>query len=259
MPNNPESKTENSIQTAFHKDGFAIVQKLASLECIKALKEAYYDILNRRVECGEHDRQLGGLTRQVIMPHLYHPVFASNEAVSNGRKIASELIGWPDPELSFSMAIYKPPGHMHETPWHQDMAYAGRPITPAGTKLPHTAIAQFWLALEDVDEDMGCMEFIPGFLDRPMPEHFVASGDPADDGRLLAIKNPESVLNLSTTVKCPLKAGSATVHGYTTPHYTGPNKSPDRGRPAFIFSFANPELFETIASAETLEVVGKVT
>jgi ectoine hydroxylase-related dioxygenase (phytanoyl-CoA dioxygenase family) len=103
---------------------------------------------------------------------------------------------------------------------------------------PGDVVAQFWLALDDVDETMGCMEFVPGAHRQPMPEHHVASGDPSDEGRLLAIVDPAAKLDLSLAVKCPLTAGSATVHGYTTPHFTGPNRSA-RGRRAFIFSFAN--------------------
>ena len=30
-------------------------------------------------------------------------------------------------------------------------------------------VAQFWLALDDIDETMGCMEFIPGGHRAPMP------------------------------------------------------------------------------------------
>jgi len=101
--------------------------------------------------------------------------------------------------------------------------------------------------LDDVDEHMGCMEFIPGVYHKPMPEHFVSSGDPEDEGRLLAMVNPERDLDLLTRVACPLKAGGATVHGYATPHYTGPNRSSTRGRPAFIFSFANPDALANIS------------
>lgn len=235
------------IARAFETNGFAVVEDLASPDCVAELKAAYQDLLEGRVACGEFDRELGGITRQIMMPHLHHPVFADNEAVRKASRIAGRLIGQDAPDLLFSMAIYKPPGHPYETPWHQDMAYAGRPVTEAGARLPNDAVAQFWLALEDVDEEMGCMEFIPGVHQQPMPEHHVASGDPEDEGRLLAMVAPERDLDLSTAIACPLKAGSATVHGYATPHYTGPNRSKDRGRPAYIFSFANPAAFAEIS------------
>lgn len=136
--------------------------------------------------------------------------------------------------------IYKPPGHPHVTPWHQDMAYAAKPTTPLGVALDNNAVVQFWLALDDVDDTMGCMEFVPVAPDTPMFPHHVASGEPDGDGRLLAIEDPARHIDLSKAVPCPLRAGSASVHGYTTPHYTGSNQSA-RGRRAYIFSFANPD------------------
>lgn len=237
----------DKISQSFERDGFAVVENLASPDCVKRLKSAYDDILEGRVPCGDLDRNLGGLTRQIMMPHLCHSDFADNEAVRKASEIASVLIHQDKPDLMFSMAIYKPPQHPHETPWHQDMAYAGRPVTDTGTILPNDAIAQFWLALDDIDADMGCMEFVPGVQNQAMPEHFVSSGDPEDEGRLLAMTDPERDLDLSRAIACPLKAGSATVHGYATPHYTGPNRSETRGRPAFIFSFANPRALAEIS------------
>ena len=64
------------------------------------------------------------------------------------------------------------------------MAYAGRPVTQAGARLPNDAILQFWVALDDVDEETGCMTFIPGKQSDPMPEHHVASGDPDENPEL---------------------------------------------------------------------------
>lgn len=225
----------------FDRDGFAVVEGLADRATVADLGSVYDDMLSGAVPCPGTDRALGGLTRQIMVPHLHHPIFANNPAVDAARRIARDLMRCDNPQFFFSMLIYKPGGHPHETPWHQDMAYAGMPFNRAGTVWPNDVVAQFWMALDDIDETMGCMEFIPGAHRQPMPEHFVAGGNPSDDGRLLAIVDPVAHLDLDRAVKCPLSAGSATVHGYATPHYTGPNRSA-RGRRAYIFSFANEEL-----------------
>lgn len=235
----------NDLVARFARDGFAVIEGLADQETTRQLASVYDGMLSGEVPCPDTDRELGGLTRQIMMPHLHHPLFADNAALECARSLSRELVGCDDPQFLFSMLIYKPAGHSHPTPWHQDMSYAGKPVTAAGTAWPGNVITQFWLALDDVDEMMGCMEFIPGAQDRPMPAHYVASGDPNDDGRLLAIVDPETALDLDTVVRCPLRAGSATVHGYTTPHYTGPNHS-DRGRRAYIFSFANMEALNVL-------------
>lgn len=232
---------------AFLRDGFAVIENLAGEHELPPLRSAYDAMLSGQVEGDAVDRSLGGLTRQIMFPHLGNPAFADSPVIERARTYAAALLGVQAPPLMFSMLIYKPPGHPHETPWHQDMAYAGRPVTPAGTRLPNNVIVQFWLTLDDVSDDMGCMEFLPGVQNSPMPEHYVYSGDPGDESRLLAVVDPASVFDLTNAVRCPLKAGGATVHGYATPHHTGPNRSQTRGRRAFIFSFASPDALSAIA------------
>ena len=41
----------------------------------KRMRAAMDDLLKGRVDCGEHDRQLGEVTRQIMMPHPtpWHP------------------------------------------------------------------------------------------------------------------------------------------------------------------------------------------
>ena len=98
----------------------------------------------------------------------------------------------------------------------------------------------FWLALDDVDTDNGCMHFIPGKHLEPLLPHHVASGAPDDPSRLLAIDDPRSMLDLSSAIACPLTAGGATMHSAGTPHYTSGNRTTDRPRRAYIFNFSRP-------------------
>jgi ectoine hydroxylase-related dioxygenase (phytanoyl-CoA dioxygenase family) len=231
----------------YDEDGFLGIERLVGADTVAALRVAYDKILDRRISAAG-DRMLGSRIRQVMHPAAAHPVFDQNPALVQIAEIAQQVLG--ESVRSFDMLIYKPPGHAEVTPWHQEMAYAALPCAPGGVDIPLWTI-QFWVALDDVDEENGCMKFLPGYHREPLREHYVAGGDPEDDGRLLAFVDPPSQVDLSRARAVPLPAGGATMHSYGTPHFTGPNRSLHRPRRAYIVNFANKaKLVEHIKAAK---------
>lgn len=220
----------------YDNDGFLVLPEFVDQPSLEPLREAYDEILDREVEAAG-DRMLGGITRQVMLPSQAHPTFDVNDALAAGMRAAQQALRHDDVVRTFDMLIFKPPGHPHPTPWHQDMSYAGSPVAPAGATIPLTNI-QFWVALDDADEENGCMHFIAGQHVKPLLEHRVASGAPDDEGRLLALVDPDSQLDLSQAVCAAIPAGGATMHSFGTPHYTPPNRSAGRPRRAYIFNIA---------------------
>ena len=220
---------------SFVIDGFTMVDDLIDQDCLRALRQAYDDIIAGKRDCGEDDRHLGGLTRQVMHPSAHHPLFASNQALEQGMEIARQLMGWEKPCLHFDMLINKTPGNLNATPWHQDAAYGAMPIAPAGSHLAGNTL-QFWVALDDVDTENGCMHFSRGQSIHELLPHRVFSGDPEDEGRLLALCDDVRIEN---SVACPLPAGAATVHLEGTLHMTTPNTTTDRQRRAYIFNLSD--------------------
>ena len=224
----------------FRCDGFIAIAELVDAEGVAELGAAYDQLLTGEIDCAATDQPLGRITRQIMQPFRYHPVFADNDALRNGLEIARVLLGVAEPQPVFQMLIYKEPGQLATTPWHQDYAYTQIPTAPAGCEIPHDQYLQFWVALDDVDQDNGCMHFLPRQHRAPLRSHYVASGEPTYSQRLLAIRNPEIEFDLSRAVRCPLAAGGATVHGYGTPHFTPGNRTTDRPRRAYIFNFSAP-------------------
>jgi ectoine hydroxylase-related dioxygenase (phytanoyl-CoA dioxygenase family) len=222
---------EEQIET-FHKDGFLALPALVGDETVRVLRMAYDELLEQQITT---DRNLGGITRQIMVPSAAHPVFDDNEALRRAKKIVSQLFGTSTAARTYDMLIYKPPGHPHETPWHQDAGYFGRPVASPGTAITFRSV-QFWVALDDADVENGCMHFVP-MRDRSVVlEHHVVSGDPASEGRLIGMPDPANQLDLSTVVPCEIPAGGCTLHTAGTPHYTPPNRSSNRPRRAYIFN-----------------------
>ena len=109
------------------------------------------------------------------------------------------------------------------------------PDAKAGSAIPIGDYVQFWLALDDVDEANGCMHFIPGAHRGPLPEHRTVTNG---GQQLLAIRDPQRVLDLGRAVACPLQAGGAMIHSYGTSHFTSGNRTSNRPRRAYVFKFA---------------------
>ncbi len=226
----PPGSISDTDRDRFFADGFAVVEQLVHPETVELLRGAYDDIIAGRARA-RGDRMLGDVIRQVKHPSEDHPVFRDNAAIAAGTALATALFRRSDMTKLYEMLIDKPADTPHATPWHQDVGYLGKPVAPPGTPTETPAV-QIWMALDPVDIDNGCMQFVPRPHGSPSLRHVVASGDPEDEGRLLAIDEP---LDTDLAVACPLRAGGCTIHLVGTPHFTGPNHS-TRPRRAYIFN-----------------------
>jgi hypothetical protein len=233
---------DDAMIERFRRDGFLCIPRLIDPATVAALGAVYDSMLSGEIDVSATDNPLGRITRQIMMPSAYHPLFRDNPALDAGREIARGLLGIDDPQPIFDMLIYKEPGQTATTPWHQDFSYSQMPFAPAGAAIPSDQTLQFWLALDDVDEENGCMHFISGQHREPMLEHYVAAGEAEYSQRLLAIRDADTALDLDRAVACPLAAGGATVHNYGTPHFTSGNRTTDRPRRAYIFNFSSRHL-----------------
>jgi hypothetical protein len=137
------------------------------------------------------------------------PGLAETQTFKRCAAVAERLLGRPV-EHRFDHAIYKPAFNGVATSWHQDEAYAlERRILSA----------HFWVPLQTVTREMGCMEFIPGSHRGALWRH--RRRDPLRDSHALEVAGVDA----SMAVPCPIRAGDATVHFPRTVHYTGPNRT----------------------------------
>jgi hypothetical protein len=134
--------------------------------------------------------------------------------------VAEQLLGCTARHTGYDHAILKPPHNARGTPWHQDQAYAGERRS--------LVTVYFWIPLQAVTIEMGCMQFIPGSHLGPLLPH-----RRPDRSHALEAVGVEA----SRAVACPLPLGGATVHLPRTLHHTGPNMT-DEPRLAWSLEFA---------------------
>jgi hypothetical protein len=212
----------------FHTDGYLSLPTLATAEEVLSLRATYERLFNCRAGYSDGNfLDFGGTNDeqpslpQILLPCLYEPALRVSALHARCLSIARQLMG-PAAEFHFDHAMTKPARGGQLTPWHQDRAF----YTTYST---HTTIT-FWLALQDVGRDSGCLRFVPKSNHGPLLQHRHLHDDPRIHG-LEAIGVDEA-----RALYCPLPAGGATIHHNMTLHSAGPNIS-DVPRWAYAMGF----------------------
>lgn len=191
----------------FRRDGHALVRGLAS----RAEVESYRPVIQRVVteNAGDPQRRIDDYSKLFTqVTNIWRLSDEAQRIVFEPRfaRTAAELLGVDGVRLYHDQALFKPPG-AGPTPWHQDRYY---------WPLDTDATVTMWLALVDIDEEMGLMRF--------------ASGSHLAEGDALAIDDASvDVTRFTVWSAPPMSAGDATFHAGATLHSAGPNNS-DRVR-----------------------------
>ena len=212
----PEPVLSTETIEQFHRDGFVRLERITTAEDLAHISQimarlyrGYRDLARRR-----HAWELGpggadGMPQilEINQTLALEPSLADTVTFQRCRELAAALLGRPV-VYRFDHAIYKPAFNGRATAWHQDEAY---------TLDPRLVSAHFWVPVQDVSLEMGCMQFIPGsHREKLRPHH-----------RLEYLRHAHALetdqVDTSRAVACPLRMGDVTVHVPRTLHYTGPN------------------------------------
>ncbi|MDP9141214.1 MAG: phytanoyl-CoA dioxygenase family protein, partial [Pseudomonadota bacterium] len=164
---------------------------------------------------------------QIIKPSLYAPALLNTAYFHRVRSVARQLLG-ADAQFSFDHSIVKPVGKCAATPWHQDEAHQDDPTF-------HYEQISFWMPLQDVSEDNGCMRYIPGSSRGPLLPHRSLHDDP----RIHAIECETSHFDESAALAQPVPAGWCILHAGRTLHSALPNRS-QADRMVYVLAFRGP-------------------
>jgi phytanoyl-CoA hydroxylase len=211
----------------FAESGYRKFKNVVHPEELTYLRALYDDFLNNKYDLTGHRGDLSGDTSankkvekitQIMRPALIVNELLHTKTYQKVFKIAKELMG-DDIEMDFDMLIDKAPGTDTKTPWHQDAAY--------WPNMEDKRALSFWIALDDADQENGCMMYVHGSHQRPILPH----SQPKPNAALQC-----EVSDDDDIVYGEIPSGDAIVHHGYTLHAALGNKSSDRHRRALIIN-----------------------
>lgn len=209
--------------------GYTIYRQFLKKDEINKLNEEI-DNLQGILEIGEEvfDEDNTGKIKQIQYLQKRGKIF--EDLMKKTIPLATELIGHANFTLLNMQLFEKHPQISKPTRAHQDNAYF---------KLMPTNALTIWIALDDIDEENGCLYYAPYTHQTPTRKHSryhkhttfrIRSGVP---GLSLCLhEHPEE-----TDIKIETKAGDLLVHNCNTIHRAGKNSSLDRRRRAIGIVF----------------------
>jgi len=140
----------------------------------------------------------------------------------------AQLLGVERLRFWHDQVFWKPPLHPGVVPWHQDWSYWQR-TTPENHITMH-------IALDDTDDENGCLHFVPGSHRwDPLP---AASFGGDMDQALAHLDDTQRAAFQPVGVH--LKAGEASIHHSSTVHGSYANRS-NQPRRSVVLNFMGPD------------------
>lgn len=208
------------------KDGFVRLDNVIDQAELNWYRERYDSLFSDESKI----KQLGGKDSsgratlpQILEPSRMMPEFRDRPYLKRLHEIATTLLG-SSAKFVFDHMILKPAGYGIATPWHQDQAYHN-------PNYRYTNI-NFWLPLEDVDVEGGCMHYVRYTHGGTIVPHRHLI--PGVSTSALVADNQDYWMANATALPCP--AGSVCLHLSYSMHYAAPNTS-SRQRRAYIAIF----------------------
>lgn len=166
----------------------------------------------------------------------YEPYFKELLRGSKIEELAKDLLG-ENTGQGFVEYFNKPAGIGKPTPSHQDCYYFM--LTP-----PHALT--FWIPLEDVDEENGCLRYIQGSHKKGMRPH----GKTETLGFSQGITDFGTEADMVNELAIPANTGDVLVHHGMTIHRADGNKSKSRSRSVLALVYFGDSAIEDVGSKE---------
>ncbi|MFD2613333.1 phytanoyl-CoA dioxygenase family protein [Paenibacillus gansuensis] len=233
----------------YHRDGFVKIEGLLSKEDIAALYEWAESLRLAgdkapKTAAGEKDPLKAEFEAQTRVHMLSRREQVAEWAMLHPRvlDVLEALVG-PDLYALQSMLFFNPPGKGGQG-WHQDAYYI--------QTHPDTLIGA-WMALEEVDEENGCLWVVPGSNHEPVYPPVHQSPSIHADGVFGDLRSVENVSHIDDEVNTlsqvvaqyppavpvPMKPGDILFFHSHLFHRSYPNKTQDRYRRSYVCHYCN--------------------
>ena len=216
----PQRLTPEQI-TDFNQDGYLSGIRIFPKDEIAKQRDFFDEILAEAVAVGKTSYSIN--TAHMKYARVYD-LIRDPRIVSCVRDLLGEdVIAWG------CHYFCKMPHDGKTVAWHQDASYW--PLTPSRT-------ATVWLALDDADQENGCMQYIPG---SHLHGHidWRSSGDSESNVLNQTVESPEQYGEAPVFVE--LKAGEASIHSDLLLHGSEANQS-DRRRCGLTLRYCAAEV-----------------
>jgi len=207
----------------FQTEGYVVVPSLFSTDEVETIKAHFMD-LNEQGHGFDGDKKslLGDDDPLKAYPRMVHP--HRFDKLSYDWLLDQRLRDWTtallgrEPYAAQTMFYFKPPGARGQA-LHQDQA-------PLSVR-PGTCLAA-WMAVDDCDEDNGCLQLVPYTQD--LPELCMIDADTSESFTSKTVPVPEGLAPQPAI----MKAGDVLFFNGQVIHGSYPNTSKDRFRRSLI-------------------------
>lgn len=240
------SQNISEVRHNFGKDGYVFLPGFLSEKDVEVINYKLREFINNKVpgmplnHVFYEDRNNPETLKQLQDLHLYDPFFDGILYNSEFEKIAEILLG--EKVIGKNLEYFnKPPKIGKPTPPHQDSYYF--------MLNPPQAITM-WMALENVDEETGCVRYIKGSHLQGMRLH----GKTETLGFSQGITDYDEK-DFAKEIPFPAKPGDLLIHHAMTIHRADGNKSVSRTRRALGFIYFGESAKEDLEAKNAYQKV----
>lgn len=225
-----EAYARTQLKSDFDRDGYVAFRPLfdaARMAEINRELDRYLEEVVPRMKDTEvyyEDKSNRTTVKQMMYLDNYDEYFRTLLHDGIIKDIAETVLG--EEAIAQNMEYFnKPPGIGKQTPPHQDGYYF---------KIAPPKAITGWLALEPVDEENGCLQYVRG-------SHLFEGWRPHGRSEILGFSQGVTDFgtehDVANTVSQPGPAGMLLMHDCKTVHWASPNRSPTRSRRALGFVY----------------------